>query len=105
MAQSPFVSETCTNVLPVYFSGRLFIVAPLTKSKDHPESERAANTFAREIGRTLEYTTGLKARLVLYDAAIVKDAAIDDPEHGSVEVNFDPEQHKQPQVYINGDLY
>jgi mRNA degradation ribonuclease J1/J2 len=83
--------------------GRLFIVAPVTKSNDDPESERAANAFAQQIGRSLEYKTELKAQLVFYDSATVKEAIVYDPEYGSVEINFDPEEHKQPQVYINGE--
>lgn len=105
VAQNPFLSKTGADVLPVCFSGRLFVIAPLTKSKDGPEPEQTANAFAQQIGRTIEYDTDLKARLVLYDSATVKEAIVYDPEYASVEINFDPDQHKQPQVYINGELY
>ena len=40
--------------------GRLFIVAPVTKSKDDPESERAANTFVSKVmGKRVTRTTWL----------------------------------------------
>jgi hypothetical protein len=85
--------------------GRLFVLAPVPKPEDGYGSERAANDFAQKIAKSVGSMTKLQAEIVMYDSDTAKFAIDHEPEYASVEVNFNSEKHKLPQVYINGGAY